>query len=102
MLDWQAAIRDFHMHRLVISVLTITFIFLQSQLWFGEGSISEMLYTREQIERQQNENERLYRRNRSLAAEVVELQNGLEIVEEQARLDLGMVRKDETFYLIYD
>lgn len=90
------------MHRLVISVLTITFIFLQFQLWFGEGSISELLYTREQIERQQNENERLYRRNRSLAAEVVELQNGLEIVEEQARLDLGMVRKDETFYLIYD
>ncbi|MCW7553233.1 septum formation initiator family protein [Endozoicomonas gorgoniicola] len=90
------------MHKLVISVLTITFIFLQSQLWFGEGSISELLYTREQIERQQNENERLYRRNRSLAAEVVELQNGLEIVEEQARLDLGMVRKDETFYLIYD
>ncbi|MET4694215.1 septum formation initiator family protein [Endozoicomonas lisbonensis] len=90
------------MHRLAISVLTITFIFLQSQLWFGEGSISELLYTREQIERQQNENERLYRRNRSLATEVVELQNGLEIVEEQARLDLGMVRKDETFYLIYD
>ena len=90
------------MHRLVISVLTITFIFLQSQLWFGEGSISELLNTRQQIERQESENERLYRRNRSLAAEVVELQNGLEIVEEQARVDLGMVRKDETFYLIYD
>ncbi|AMO56166.1 cell division protein FtsB [Endozoicomonas montiporae] len=90
------------MQRVVISVLTITFLLLQSQLWFGEGSITELLYTREQIERQQNENERLYRRNRLLAAEVVELQNGLEIVEEQARLDLGMVRKDETFYLIYD
>ena len=90
------------MRRLVISVLTLTFIFFQTQLWFGEGSISELLNTRQQIERQQSENERLYRRNRSLAAEVVELQNGLEIVEEQARVDLGMVRKDETFYLIYD
>ena len=90
------------MHKMVISVLTLMLLFLQLQLWIGEGSLSELISTREQIERQQKENERLYRRNRLLAAEVVELQNGLEIVEEQARLDLGMVRKDETFYLIYD
>lgn len=90
------------MSKLLLSALTLMFLFLQFQLWVGEGSISELMSTKVQIERQQKENERLYRRNRLLAAEVVELQNGLEIVEEQARLDLGMVRKDETFYLIYD
>lgn len=90
------------MRKLVIGGLALVLLFLQFQLWIGEGSIAELVSTRGEIARQQKENERLYRRNRLLATEVVELQNGLEIVEEQARLDLGMVRKDETFYLIYD
>ena len=90
------------MRKLVISLLTLVLLFLQLQLWIGEGSIAELVSTRAEIDHQQKENARLYRRNRLLAAEVVELQKGLETVEEQARLDLGMVRKGETFYLIYD
>ena len=90
------------MRKLVMSVLTLMFIFLQIRLWTGEGSVAEILASREQIAKQQKENERLYRRNQLLAAEVVELQNGFETLEEQARLDLGMIRSDETFYLIYD
>ncbi|MGI9274274.1 MAG: septum formation initiator family protein [Endozoicomonas sp.] len=90
------------MRKLVMSVLTLMFIFLQIRLWTGEGSVAEIIASREQIEKQQKENERLYRRNQLLAAEVVELQNGLETLEEQARLDLGMIRSDETLYLIYD
>lgn len=90
------------MRKLLISGLTLILLFFQLQLWIGEGSVSELLSTTTQIDQQLKENERLYRRNRLLASEVVELQNGLETVEEQARLDLGMVRKGETFYLIYD
>ena len=44
----------------------------------------------------------LYQRNRLLAKEVVELQQGMETVEERARQELGMIRSDETFFLTYD
>lgn len=90
------------MRKLLMSVLALMFVTLQVRLWMGQGSVAEIISSREQIERQQKENERLFRRNQLLAQEVVELQNGLETLEEQARVDLGMIRKDEIFYLIYD
>ena len=90
------------MRKLLMSVLALMFVTLQVRLWTGQGSVAEIISSREHIERQQKENERLFRRNQLLAQEVVELQNGLETLEEQARVDLGMIRKDETFYLIYD
>lgn len=75
---------------------------LQGRLWVGEGSIAEMVTLQDKLERLQLENERFYRRNNLLAREVVELQQGLETVEEQARQELGMIRRDETFFLTYD
>lgn len=90
------------MRKLTLSLLTLLLIMLQVRLWTGEGSVAEMVAIQDQVEQQQRENERLYQRNRLLAVEVVELQNGMLTLEEHARLDLGMVRKDETFFLIYD
>ena len=90
------------MQKLMLLLLTLVLLVLQVQLWTGKGSVAEMVATQRQIEEQQRENERLYSRNRLLAVEVVELQNGLITLEEYARLDLGMVSSDETYYLIYD
>ncbi|WP_252180074.1 septum formation initiator family protein [Endozoicomonas sp. 4G] len=90
------------MRKLVHTLLLLALVALQVQLWSGAGSVAEMVAIKEQIEQQQRENDRLYQRNRLLADEVVELQNGLQTLEERARLDLGMIKKDETFYLIYD
>lgn len=90
------------MRKLMLLFLILTLLVLQVQLWTGKGSVAELVATKRQIEEQQRENERLYRRNRLLALEVVELQNGLITLEEHARTDLGMVARDETFYLIYD
>ncbi|MRI34936.1 cell division protein FtsB [Endozoicomonas sp. OPT23] len=90
------------MRKLMHLFLLFLFLVLQVQLWTGKGSIAEAVASQRQIEEQQRENERLYRRNRLLSVEVVELQNGLITLEEHARLDLGMVGRDETFYLIYD
>ncbi|WP_062264723.1 septum formation initiator family protein [Endozoicomonas arenosclerae] len=90
------------MRKLVHTLLLLALVALQIQLWMGEGSVAEMVAIKNQIDLQSRENDRLYRRNRLLATEVIELQNGLQTLEEQARLDLGMIRKDETFYLIYD
>ncbi|MGY0217382.1 septum formation initiator family protein [Endozoicomonadaceae bacterium StTr2] len=73
---------------------------LQYRLWVGQGSIAEAYGLKRQIAEQKQENERLFQRNAQLAAEVVELQQGYESVEQQARMELGMVRRGETLYIL--
>ena len=51
---------------------------------------------------QREDNARLEARNRRLAAEVHDLKEGLEAVEERARTDLGMIGRDETFYQLIE
>ena len=75
---------------------------LQYRLWLGDGSIADILNLRAAIEAQKKENVRLYARNRELEAEVIDLKTGLESIEYRARRDLGMTRKDETFYQIVE
>lgn len=76
--------------------------YLQVQLWVGEGSIADGRRLNDLIQQQQNENTQLKERNRLLEADVIALKNGLEAIEERARLDLGMVKKEETFFLLVD
>ena len=82
--------------------LAVAFAGLQYRLWFGDGSVSEVVELRAAIEAQREENRRLYARNRELEAEVVDLKTGLESIEYRARRDLGMTRADETFYQIVE
>ena len=90
------------MKKLSIALLSLTLLYLQGRLWIGSGSVAELLTYQRQLENLQSENERLYQRNQVLAQEVIELQQGMETVEERARQELGMIRKGETFFLIYD
>ena len=71
---------------------------LQYRLWVGEGSLAQVNSLNNQIADQQGENERLLERNRILEAEVLELKQGMETVEERARQELGMVKEGETLY----
>jgi cell division protein FtsB len=57
---------------------------------------------REAIEQQKQENQRLLERNAALEAEVQDLKQGLEAIEERARSELGMIKKDETFFQIIE
>ena len=86
------------------ALLAAAFVGLQYRLWFGDGSIAEVLKLRAAVEAQRQENERLDDRNRKLEAEVVDLknENSLESVEYRARRDLGMIGRDETFYQIIE
>ncbi len=90
------------MKKLVIALLFLMVIFLQIRLCAGEGGVVEMWAQKEQLERLELENKRLYQRNQLLAREVVDLQQGMETVEESARQELGMIRRGETFFLTYD
>lgn len=86
----------------LIAVLMLMLVLLQFKLWFGEGSIQEVWRLDEIIAAQTTENESLRERNQALAAEVADLKQGLEAIEERARNDLGMIREGETFYQVVD
>ena len=79
-------------------VLSLLLAGLQYRLWVGDGSLAQVTDLQRQIAEQQGENERLLERNRILEAEVLELKQGMETVEERARHELGMVKEGETLY----
>ena len=68
----------------------------------GNGSLVEVNYLRDEIKNIKSENERLKERNLSLTAEVFNLKQGHEAIEEIARSEMGMIKDDETFYQIID
>ncbi|KAF5301192.1 hypothetical protein FQR65_LT19266 [Abscondita terminalis] len=82
----------------VIAILAILIVaVLQYRFWFGEGGHFPHQALVQQIEQQAEVNADLKERNRILAAEVYDLKNGSEAIEEHARLDLGLVKPHETF-----
>jgi len=86
----------------LIWLLLLLLLALQYKLWVGDGSLAEVWDLYQQVEVQREENERLRERNQALEAEVIDLKQGLEAIEERAREELGMVRDDETFYQIIE
>ena len=70
---------------------------VHAELWFGKGGVPRMLELRGKLEAQQAGNSTARERNVRLAAEVSDLKEGLELVEEKARFELGMIKPDEIF-----
>ena len=68
---------------------------VQADLWFGKGNMPYVMSLRKQVDVQRIANTTARERNARVAAEVVDLREGLEMVEEKARAELGMVRPDE-------
>lgn len=89
-----------------MKILTTALIFaltvLQYRLWVGDGSLAEVWSLKGELAAQREENQVLMSRNRRLEAEVVDLKEGSEVIEDRARQELGMIRKDETFFHIVD
>lgn len=88
--------------RWLLAVLIVLFLFLQYRLWVGEGSLAQKQMLHREVESQRLENQGFKERNSILASEVNDLKDGLESVEERARVDLGMVKNGETFYMVVD
>ena len=83
--------------KILIAVLLLLLIGLQYKLWFGDGSLSEVVQLTRELELQKQKLRELEERNRILEAQVLDLQNGLDAFEEKARNDLGMIKQGETF-----
>jgi cell division protein FtsB len=89
------------MKKLLI-LLVILLVYLQYSLWFGDGSLQDVWRLHKDVEQQHQQNAVLRERNEALEAEVLDLQQGLEAIEEHAREDLGMIKKGETFYQVIE
>jgi len=87
-------------NRLVPIVLMVLLLVLQGQLWFGRGSLSHVAELELKVEQQKTANLEARRTNEQLSAEVNDLKEGLNMVEERARHELGMVKPNEIFVQI--
>ena len=83
--------------KILIAILILMLAGLQYKLWFGDGSLSEVVQLSHELEVQKARLRDLEERNRILEAQVLDLQNGLDAFEEKARNDLGMIKQGETF-----
>lgn len=86
----------------LLGVLIILLVVLQYRLWIGEGSLAHAHRLENEVKLQKAENERMQERNRIMDVEVEELKSGLDTIEERARNDIGLIKKDETFFMIMD
>lgn len=83
--------------KVLAAVLAIFLIAIQAQLWVGRGSIPHVAQLRTELSKAQADNDKARARNAQLQAELRDLREGLEMVEEKARFELGMIKSDEVF-----
>ena len=76
-------------------ILAALLVVVQGDLWFGKGNLPYVWGLQKQLAQQQQGNAAARERNARVVAEVSDLKEGLEMVEEKARSELGMVRPDE-------
>ncbi|MDN3699073.1 MULTISPECIES: cell division protein FtsB [Vibrio] len=88
--------------RLFSLLLVILLGWLQYTLWLGKNGISDYYSVHNEIDVQQQVNTKLQARNNEMFAEIDDLRQGLDAVEERARNELGMIKEGETFYRLID
>ena len=85
----------------VLTLILIALIaLLQYPLWLGKGSWLKVWEIDQQVTRQHEINQKLQMRNAALDAEVRDLKQGHEAIEERARSELGMIKQNEIFFHI--
>ncbi len=87
---------------LLMGLMVIIIVYLQYRLWAAEGGLGNLASVKTQIEQRSKENAALLERNQSLQEEVMSLRTGTTVIEQRARSELGMIKENETFYLIVD
>ncbi|WP_296936085.1 septum formation initiator family protein [uncultured Marinobacter sp.] len=88
--------------KLLWTIMVVVILLLQVRLWVGEGSFAQVWALEKSIAEQREENAELATRNERLYAEVRNLRNEQGAVEERARMNLGLIREDETFFLVVE
>lgn len=88
--------------RTMLFILFTGFLALQYKLWLGDGNLLQWKKLKQELVVHQQENQELLARNQRLEADILELKRGEQALEEQARVELGMVKKGEEYYQFID
>ena len=80
--------------------MLLVIIGLQYRLWIGNGSYSEVWMLQEKVAQQTAKNKLLEDRNNLLNEEVLDLKSGYAAIEERARFNMGMIKENESFYMV--
>jgi cell division protein FtsB len=86
--------------RLVPAFLVALLLVVHAQLWFGRGSVGSVAQMQQKLDAQKASNVQAQQANERLASELRDLKEGLDMVEEKARMELGMVKPNEIFVQI--
>jgi cell division protein FtsB len=86
--------------RVVAVFLVLLLGVVHAQLWFGRGSVGDVAQMQRKLDEQKARNGIAVQANERLTAEVRDLREGLEMVEEKARMELGMVKPNEIYVQI--
>lgn len=88
--------------KLLGGLLAALILLIQVPLWLGKGGWLRVSEIDRQLSAQQAKNGQLEARNLALEAEVRDLKQGLEAIEERARYELGMIKPDEVFFQVVE
>jgi cell division protein FtsB len=88
--------------RLLTLILIALIVAIQTPLWFGKGGWLRVWELDGQLQAQRGDNEKLRTRNAALDAEVRDLKQGYDAIEERARSELGMIKQDEVFFQVVE
>ncbi len=88
--------------KILAGILGALIVLIQYPLWLGKGGWLRVSGIDGQLAVQQAKNSGLEARNKALGAEVRDLKQGLEAIEERARYELGMIKSDEVFFQVVE
>jgi len=86
--------------KIIASLLFVLLIFLQLQLWFGSHGVFQLWSLQNDTDQKRQSNDDLVQRNEQFHAEVKELKEGRDALEERARSQLGFIKDGEKFYRV--
>ncbi len=86
--------------RILALTLAAFIVLLQYPLWLGKGGWLRVWSLDQQVQEERDANARLRQRNGALDAEVRDLKQGSDAIEERARYELGMIKQDEIFFQV--
>ena len=88
--------------RILAVTLGVLIVLIQAPLWLGKGGWLRVWHVENELSRQKAKNSQLEVRNAGFAAEVRDLKQGTEAIEERARYELGFIKNDEVFFQIVE
>jgi cell division protein FtsB len=88
------------MMRLLALALAFLLMAIQYPLWLGKGGFFRVWEMEKEISKEKRSNAQLKARNDALDAEVQDLKQGADALEERARSELGLIKQGEVFFQI--